>query len=188
MTTEEDEENQSLLEIYFRSQAAEFAKFFNGLTAYTLQIISTKKITKRNISTNCLDFRNPKLSLILSIAILLTLATSLPMMGLLQNEKPNPPILDVEVHSGLWGSIPTHETSSQTFKVENPTEHTLTLELKTLNWTPIMASKDIEVSWDYDGTPLLPGEAAYIRINLENIGLSGTIIVSLDIHITAMLN
>lgn len=188
MTTEEDEENQSILEIYIRSQATEFSKFFNGLAAYALQIISSKKITKRNISTICFDFRNPKLSLILSIAILLTLATSLPMMGLLQNEKQNSPILDIEVHSGLWGSIPMHETTSQTFKVENPSEHPLTLELRTLNWTPIMASKDIEISWDYDGTPLLPGEATAIRIDLKNEGLSGTIIVSLDIHIIAMPN
>jgi len=46
-----------------------------------------------------------------------------------------------------------------------------------------MASKDIEVSWDYDGTPLLPGEVADVIISLENVGLEGTIIVSLDIHI-----
>jgi len=62
-------------------------------------------------------------------------------------------------------------------------EHPLTLKLKTLNWNPIMACKDVAVSWDYDGTPLLPGEIAKIKINLENVELEGTIIASLDIHI-----
>ena len=55
-------------------------------------------------------------------------------------------------------------------------EHPLTLGLKTFNWNPIMACKDVDVSWDYDGTPLLPGETAEIKINLENVGLEGTII------------
>ena len=51
-----------------------------------------------------------------------------------------------------------------------------------------MSSKDVKVTWDYDGTPLLPGEVAYIRIDLENVGLSGTIVISLDIHIIAVNN
>ena len=43
-------------------------------------------------------------------------------------------------------------------------------ELKILNWNPIMACKDVDVSWDYDGTPLLPDETAKIKIKLENVG------------------
>ncbi len=188
MTINGDDETQSLLEIYLRSRASDFSKFFNGLTAYILQFISTNKITRRSASKSLAALKNRNFSLVLSITLVLSLATGLSMMGFLRNREPISPLLDIQVHSGLWDRIPIHESTNKTYKVENPTEHPLTLELKTLNWSPIISSKDVKVTWDYDGTPLLPGEAVYIRIDLENVGLSGTIIVSLDIHIIAVKN
>jgi hypothetical protein len=183
MTIEEDEEIESILETYLRSRATEFSRLFNGLTAVILETISTRRITKRSVSRSLSAFKNEYLSLILSIALALSVVTSISMIGLLKNEETIPPILEVEVHSGYWGSIQIQESTSRAFKVENPTEHPLTLELKTLNWNPIMASKDLKVSWDYPGAPLPPGEATDITINIENIGLAGTILVSLDIHV-----
>ena len=183
MKTEEDEEIQSLLEYYLRSRANEFSRFFNGLTGVLLGIISTHRINRRSLSRILPPLKSPKISLLLTITLLISLTTSLSMMGLLRNATTTPPTLDVKVHSGYWDPIPPHESTNRTFKVENPGEHPVTLELRTLNWNPIMVSKDIAVSWDYDGTPLLPGEAAHVTISLENIGLGGTIIVSLDIHI-----
>lgn len=148
MTTEGDDEKHSILEIYLRSRASDFSKFFNGLTAYILQFISTNKITRRSASRSLAALKNRNFS-------------------------------RARAHSGLWDRIPIHESTNKTYKVENPTEHPLILELKTLNWSPIMSSKDVKVTWDYDRTPLLPGEAVYIRIDLENVGPSGTIIVNL---------
>ena len=187
MKTEEDDEIQSLVEYYLRSRANEFSRFFNGLTGIILAIISTSKINRRSTSKILSSLKSPKLTLVLSITLVLSLATGLSMMGLLQDKTMIPPILDIEVHSGYWDRIPIHESTSQTFTVENPSEHPLTLELKTLNWNPIMTSKDVEVTWDYDGTPLLHGETTEIKINLKNIGIDGTILVSLDIHIIGKL-
>ena len=188
MTTEEDDEIQSLVEYYLRSRANEFSRYFNGLTGAALAIISTSNIDRRSTSKILSSLKSPKLSLVLSITLVLSLVTGLSMMGLLQDETMIPPILDIEVHSGYWDRIPVHASTNRVFTVENPSEHSLTLELKTLNWNPIMASKDVEVSWDYDGTPLLPGETTEISINLENIGIDGTILVSLDIHIIGKLS
>ena len=188
MTAEEDDEIESLVEYYLRSRANEFSRYFNGLTGTLLAVISTSKIDRRSRSKIQSSLKSPKLSLVLSVTLVLSLVMGLSMMGLLREEAMSPPVLDVEVHSGYWDRIPINESRSQVFTVVNPSEHPLTLELRTLNWNPIMASKDVEVSWDYDGTPLLPGETTEISINLENIGLDGTILISLDIHIIGKIN
>ena len=164
MTTEEDEEIQSIIEYYLHSRAIEFSRIFKGLSG-------------RN---------STQLTIVLSIALALSLATSLPMTGLLQERTEASPPLDVEVHSGFWGSIPMRESTNRTFVVENPTQRPLILRFEAIDWSPIMAVKDIEVSWDYDGAPLLPGEAADLTIVLENVGLDGAIIVSLDIRVVGV--
>jgi hypothetical protein len=41
----------------------------------------------------------------------------------------------------------------------------------------------VKVTWDYDESPLLPGESIELHINLENLNMDGTIFVSLDVHI-----
>ena len=188
MTTEEDDEIESLVEYYLRSRANEFSRYFNGLTGTLLAVKSTTKINQRSTSKIQSSMKSPKLSLVLSVTLVLSLVMGLSMMGLLQEETMNTPILDVEVHSGNWGRIPINESTNRVFTVENPSEHPLTLELKTLNWNTITASKDVKVSWDYDGTPLLPGETTEITINLENIGMDGTTPISLDIHIIGKTN
>ena len=68
------------------------------------------------------------------------------------------------------------------FKIENQSVYPITISLFIRNWNPIV-SDNITVNWNYNGTILLPGESTYITITLENVGLEGPIIPSLDIYI-----
>lgn len=127
MTTEEDDEIESLVEYYLRSRANEFCRYFNGLTGTLLAVISTSKIDRRSTSKIQSSLKSPKLSLVLSITLVLSLVMGLSIMGLLQDEAMIPPLLDIEVHSGYWDRIPINESTNRVFTVENPSEHPLTL-------------------------------------------------------------
>jgi len=119
----------------------------------------------------------------LSVTLLISLMTSLSLLGLIDNNIDPSPTIIFEIHSGYWDTIPPLASANRSYTIKNTSEHPLQLELRTLNWNPATATLCVRESWDYDGSTLLPGEEIDISISLKNEALDCTIFTNLDIII-----
>jgi len=97
---------------------------------------------------------------------------------------PNSPDIIILIHSGEWGTIQTSGASQQTFHIENTCDGPVTLSFITENWSPIEARNNFEISWDYEGSPILPGRGMDIVFKLVNKNNNSMICISFDIIIT----
>jgi len=109
--------------------------------------------------------------------------TSLSLLGFLDNNIDPSPTIRFEIHSGYWDTIPPQSSTNRSYTIKNTSEHPLQLELRTQNWNPTTAILCVRESWDYDGSPLLPGEEIDVSISLKNEALDSTIFTNLDIII-----
>ncbi len=68
-----------------------------------------------------------------------------------------------------WGAITAGNNITKTVYVKNTGSGTsLTLSLSTSNWTPTNANGPIAISWDKEGTRLLPGQSTTAIITLTS--------------------
>ena len=66
-----------------------------------------------------------------------------------------------------WGTITPGTNQTRTVYVKNTgTGTSLTLSISTSSWTPITANGPITVSWDKEGTRLMPGQSTAAVIKL----------------------
>jgi hypothetical protein len=65
-----------------------------------------------------------------------------------------------------WGSIIAGGNATQTFYVKNTGTGIMTLSLSVSNWSPSGASTYLTISWDQQGTQLLPGQSVAATMTL----------------------
>ena len=176
MIEEENNEKQSLTKIYMSSRSSAFSQACNNITS----IFTVKSALNRKMRT---VFRAPNNTFMLSVTLLISLMTSLSLLGFLDNNIDPSPTIRFEIHSGYWDTIPPQSSTNRSYTIKNTSEHPLQLELRTQNWNPADAILYVRESWDYDGSPLLPGEEIDISITLKNEALDSTIFTNLDIII-----
>ena len=187
MTKNDMEGNENLMLYYMRTRARKYCQFYNRLAGLVWGALFLRNQTlgdKYSIENN---LKVPSKHMVLSIVLTLSILTSISMTGLL-NDNNATQVFETEIHSGFWGIIPRNSSMTRTFIVENPSEQSTYLELKAVNWFPNETIKYVKVAWDYDESPLLPGESIELHINLENLSMDGTIFVSLDVHILGVSN
>ena len=172
---------QSLMEIYLRSRAIEFSKLFKRITAMTLELLGTQRLSRRRLYRAFNPVKNHAYPIILSAACIMSLASAVTMMGILEDLRK--PAMELMIHTGYWDRIPANGVASKTFEVENPTGQLIYLELLSQNWFPVSTFRDVEITWDYDGVPLRAGESREVTITIENYNPLNTLFVSLDIYI-----
>jgi len=182
-----NDDDKNYIEMYWRSRVMHLSKFFNGLTGLFLSNISTYKMNNRSLR-RAPSSEKEKETIVLAIVILLSVTMGSSTIGRLNTMRKTPNIVDMKIHSGFWEVVPEYESRSKVFKVENPTEYPLILDLKTLNFVPVTSSILSKVTWDYNGEPLLPGELVEIEITLENYSQDYYLYAYLDIHVVGFIS
>ena len=89
---------------------------------------------------------------------------------------PPEPVVEVDVYSDSactqkvtevsWGEIQSGKRKSNTIYVKNQGDIGIVLSLFTENWTPDNAANYMELSWDYNGVSISPGEVRSIVLTL----------------------
>jgi hypothetical protein len=177
---------KELISYYFSSRATEYSRFFTGLTGALLTALSiyTLKERRTDFKNGTLNKRN-RLTIIISLSIALSVVAGLSFTGLLQSSKTvGHPDMVIKINSGEWGKIQTGGNSSRALYVENTCGKALTLDFFTENWSPVQVQDFVQVSWDYDGRPILPGHGADITFTLVNISLNVTMNFRFDFVVT----
>ena len=92
---------------------------------------------------------------------------------------PSPPeeTLDVEIYSDstlnqvlssvAWGAIEPGTSMNRIMYIQNNGDDSVTLSVTTEDWTPAGASGYLQLSWDYNGSPISPGEVIQITMILD---------------------
>ena len=146
--------------------------------------IYTLKERRTDLKNRTLDKGN-RLTIIISLSIGLSVVAGLSFTGLLQSSKTvDHPDTVIKINSGEWGKIQTGSKSSRVFYVENTCGKALTLDFFTENWSPVQVQDFVQVSWDYDGRPILPNHGANITLTLVNISHDVTMNFRFDIVVT----
>jgi hypothetical protein len=174
---------KELIRYYFSSRATEYSRFFTGLTGALLTALSiyTLKERRTDFKNGTLDKGN-RLTIIISLSIALSVVAGLSFTGLLQSSKTvDHSDMVIKINLGEWGKIQTGSKSSRAFYIENTCSKALTLDFFTENWSPIQVQDFVQVSWDYDGRPILPGHGANITLTLVNISHNVTMNFRFDI-------
>jgi hypothetical protein len=177
---------KELISYYFSSRATEYSRFFTGLTGALLTALSiyTLKEQGTDFKNGTLDKGN-RLAIIISLSIALFVVAGLSFTGLLQSSKTvNHPNMVIKINSGEWGKIQIGGKSSRAFYVENTGNNALTLDFFTENWSPVQFQDFVQVLWDYDGRPILPGHGADITFTLVNISFNDTMNFEFNIVVT----
>ncbi len=87
--------------------------------------------------------------------------TSTPEIGIYSDSQCTNPL-----HFINWGMLEPGLTKNTSCYIKNEGNTVLHLYMKTSNWIPRTAFKDVEINWDYDGQPLTPGETTQITLIL----------------------
>jgi hypothetical protein len=66
-----------------------------------------------------------------------------------------------------WGMIEAGASKNMTCFIKNEGTTAMLLSLKTSNWNPKTAFKEITITWDYDGQPLNPSEVIQVLLTLS---------------------
>lgn len=127
---------------------------------------------------------NKRVKLALIISLSLSLFGGLSIVGLLQ---PSGGV----TFSGLVVQPRMHElgtvqagglrVQSAIFDIKNTNDEAVTLTFATENWSPAEASDYVEISWDYDGSPIEPGHGVGITFTLVDSSTIGLENFSFDI-------
>ena len=136
------------------------------------------------------------------LAILVTIvATAGVTFGLLSESKVNFPNTGVLTTSNLgvyttsgctanltsiaWGQVRAGSSYTKTAYVRNNGNTDLTLSMTTLNWSPSALSSILQVTWNYGGAKLTPGQVLAVTWTLTiPSGVSGYTNFSFDLSVT----
>ena len=56
---------------------------------------------------------------------------------------------------------------NQIMYIQNNGDNGVILSLTTEDWTPVGVSEYLQLSWDYDGSPISPGEVIQVTMALD---------------------
>lgn len=86
-----------------------------------------------------------------------------------------------------WGSIEAGQSVSVTAYVKNAGDENTTLSLGTENWVPEAVAGAMELSWNYGGATLQPGDVVKVTLMLMvDAAISGVDNFSFDIVIVGL--
>jgi len=84
-----------------------------------------------------------------------------------------------------WGTLSAGETSNQTIYIKNISSGQLTLNMTTTDWSPESANGPITLTWNQEGTILLPGQSTAailtLTVSASEVGITN---FSFQIQIT----
>jgi len=86
-----------------------------------------------------------------------------------------------------WGTLELGSSKNTICFIKNEGNTVLFLSLKTSNWNPKTAFKDITVTWDYDGRSLNPSEVIQVSLTLSVADKTDLTNLSVDITIAGSL-
>ena len=164
---------------YTHTKAKEYSQFCTKLARNVSNALRTVLNVSAQETGNSVTFKH----LALSVALTMALLSGISLTGLL-NHNNAIQTFETEIHSGFWGIIPMNSSKTQNYLIENPSEKPVYLGLKAVNWFPSEAKKYVNILWDYDESPLQPGETVQVNIMLENIIMENNIFVSLDLYVS----
>jgi|YelNatPaOPRAMG01_1025707.scaffolds.fasta_scaffold85970_2 archaellum component FlaG (FlaF/FlaG flagellin family) len=72
-----------------------------------------------------------------------------------------------EVTSINWGDVSLGTTKNYTTYIKNKGTVNVVISLNTTNWNPSNAKDYIQLSWDYDGRVLHPGDVLEVKFFLQ---------------------
>jgi len=107
---------------------------------------------------------------------------------------PPEPTIDIEVYSDsactqvkssvVWGEIEAGSSASDVLYIKNAGDDGVILSLVADNWVPVGVADDMDLSWDYDNSPLDPGAVFEVTLTLSVASSSSGIdVFSFDIII-----
>jgi hypothetical protein len=84
-----------------------------------------------------------------------------------------------------WGTLTAGQTSNQTIFIKNISSGQLTLNMTTTDWSPESANGPITLTWNQEGTILLPGQSTAailtLTVSASEVGITS---FSFQIQIT----
>ena len=87
--------------------------------------------------------------------------------------------------SVAWGSVRAGSSYTKTAYIRNNGNTDLTLSMATLNWNPSALSSALQVTWNYGGGKLTPGQVLAVTWTLTiPSGVSGYTNFSFDLVVT----
>ncbi len=83
-----------------------------------------------------------------------------------------------------WGTLQPGGIQTQDCYIKNEGTTPLTLSLQTSDWTPANAENYLDLSWNYNGSPIGAGAAVHVTFTLTvDAGIEGITSFSFDITI-----
>ncbi len=180
--TEEEIDISSIIETYMKARASEFSRFCQGLPHLVLTLFSTTEFRKRKFARYLASYKG-KFTLMVIISLSLSFITGISTIGILKNSDPDIPILTLNIHSGVWDTIPPKQESTKEFIISNTHDKPITLILNDIQWNSISAQGNVNVEWDYDGSIIPPNQSIAIKITITNTDYENPTTVILDIII-----
>ena len=87
--------------------------------------------------------------------------------------------------SASWGSVRAGSSYTKTAYIRNNGNSDLTLSMTTLNWNPSALSSVLQITWNYGGGKLTPGQVLAVTWTLTvPSGVSGYTSFSFDLSVT----
>jgi hypothetical protein len=71
------------------------------------------------------------------------------------------------VHSLDWGALAPGSTRKFSLYVRNESNESITLDMLTENWSPLIAAQNISLSWDYGGRPISENQVILTELELS---------------------
>ena len=178
--SDEERDSPSIIETYYRSRAAEFSRFCQGLAFIVLTYFSVTSFRERKFARYLSSYRD-KFTLLAIIVIVFSFVTGVSTVGILYDSAPKSLGFSKIVHSGVWDTIPPMQGSIKEFVVINTQDKSITLNLRVIHWNPLSDQGMVEVDWDYDGGPILPDRSLRVKITVTNLNFDKPTTVSLDV-------
>ena len=187
INNEKKKDLRELINSYISSRATEYSRFFTGLTGVILTALSIYSMENQRTRARIFTKRGKRLIFFLPICIALTVVASFSFTGLLRSTRGPSSLYIIErISSGEFETNKQDGISRKTFYLENVGNKTVTLSFFTENCSPIHGCDAFKISWDYDGSPILPGHGLYITFTLNNSSFNGASNVVFDIVVVGI--
>ena len=108
---------------------------------------------------------------------------------------PPEPTIEIDVYSDsactqpisnvVWGNIETGSSIFQSIYIRNSGDDGVLLSLSAENWDPVSSTNYLQLTWNYDGSTIVPGEVREVVLTLTAAAsVTGIDSFSFDIVIT----
>jgi hypothetical protein len=83
-----------------------------------------------------------------------------------------------------WGTLQPRGSQTRDCYIKNEGDVALILSLQTSSWSPAAAESYLDLSWNYNGSPIAAGEVVHVTFTLSvDAGIEGVSTFSFDVTI-----